>query len=200
MGRGAAETDMWGQLVIDSLTRPRAAARRLLSLDLEPAPLVQAAVAITCAGLVLGWVAMTLSGGAVDPVSAAVLQAPLLGALAQFAVMGLVILLTFRIGRMFGGRGGFWGAAAVVVWLNAVTLLIQVVQIVALAVAPPFAGLIAIATLVWLLWAYASFVTELHDFSSPLMVLGVAILTVIVLIFALTLLAAMLGLSPQVPQ
>jgi hypothetical protein len=199
MGRGAAETDMWGQLVIDSILRPRAAARRVLGLELAPDALFQAAAAITCIGIVLGYLAMRMSGGAVDPVSAAVLQAPLLGATLQFGMMAVIAFLTFRIGRVFGGRGDFWGAAAVVVWLNAVTLAIQVVQLAALATVPPLAGLIAIATLFWLLWAFSNFVAELHGFASPVMVLGVVVLTVIVLVFALTLVAAMLGLTPQAP-
>lgn len=197
MERGARETGMWGQLAIDSFLRPRSAARQVLALPIGPVSVVQAAGAVTCIGLVLGYLGLRLSGGAIDPISASVLSMPLLGAAIQFGVMALVAALTFRIGRMFGGAGGFWGAAAIVVWLNAVTLAIQLVQLAALAVVPPFAGLIAIATLFWLLWAYANFVTELHGFASPVMVLGVVVLTVIVIVFGLTMLVAILGLSPQ---
>ena len=187
---------MLRQLVIDSFKRPRPAARSVLAVDLAPVPLLQAAVAVTCIGLVLGYVAMWLSGGAIDPVSAAVLRMPLVGALAQFAMMALVAFLTFRIGRLFGGSGGLLGAAAVVIWLNAVTLGIQVLQIAALALVPPLAGLLALATLFWLLWAFANFVAELHGFGSPVMVLGVAVLSGIVLIFGVTLIAAILGIAP----
>ncbi len=195
--RGAPESDMWPQLVIDSLVRPRAAARRVLAISVDPFVLLQAAVAITCVGILLGYLAMRMSGGAVDAVSAAVLAAPLMGALVQFGMMALIAFLAFRVGRLFGGRGDFWSAATVVVWLNAMTLAIQVLQLVALALAPPLAGIIAIATLFWLFWAFASFVTELHDFRSPMMVLGVVVLTVIVIVFGLTLLAAILGFGPQ---
>ncbi len=185
------------QLAIDTLLKPRASARRLLAIEIAPATLVEAAAAITCIGLVLGYAGLTLSGGAVDRVSAAVLGMPLIGALLQFGVMAVVALLTFRIGRLFGGAGGFWGAVLVVVWLNAITLGIQVVQLLALAFAPPLAGVIAIATLFWLLWAYSNFVAELHGFGSPVMVLGVAVLTVIAIVFGLTMFAAILGVTPQ---
>ena len=84
-----------------------------------------------------------------------------------------------------------------VVWLNAMTLLIQIVQLVLLLVAPPLAGFLAIATLFWLMWAYANFVTELHGFASPVMVLGVTVLSVVVLMLGLTLIAAILGFSPS---
>lgn len=188
---------MWGQLVIDSLARPRDAARRLLGLDIGWGPLAQLAVAVTCVGMVLGYAALQLSGGGVDPMSAAVLEAPLLGALTQLGVLVLVVLLTVRVGRALGGTGGYWGAAVLVVWLNVMTLLIQVVQIGLLVVAPPLAGVLSIATLLWLLWAYANFVTELHGFNSPFVALGVTVLTVVALVLGLTLIAAILGFSPS---
>lgn len=197
MEREAPGTAMWLQLAMDSVFQPRGAARRLLALDVPRRSLVDAAVAVTCIGLVLGYVGLRLSGGAVDPVSAALLGAPFVGAVVQFAVMAGAAFLTWRVGRSFGGQGEFWGALRVVVWLNAVTLGIQVVQLVALAVAPFVAGPIAIATLFWLLWAFASFVTELHAFTSPMMVLGVTVLTVVMIVIGLTILAAVLGLSSQ---
>ncbi len=187
---------MWGQLVIDSLVRPRAAARRVLAFAIGWGPLVQIAVVIACAGVVLGYAAMELSGGPVDPMSAAVLRRPLVGAATQLGVMALIVVLTVRIGRAFGGAGGLWGATMLVVWLNAMTLLIQVLQIVLLVIAPPLAGILAIAMLFWLLWAFANFAAELHGFPSPVMVLGVTVLSVVALVLGLTLLAAILGLSP----
>lgn len=187
---------MLPQLVIDSLIRPRQAARRLLALDLPPDLVAPAAVAATCAGVVLAYGAMLLSGGAVDPVSAAILRSPMVGAALQLAMMLVFAFLTFRVGRLFGGRGDFWGSARVIVWLNVVTVAIQALQLVALALAPPLAGFIAVATLFWLLWAYANFVAELHGFQQPFVVLGVVVLLVIGLVFGLTMLAAILGIAP----
>lgn len=188
---------MWRELAIETLVRPRAAARRVLALDLPAAALVQAAAAVACIGLVLGFAALRLGGGEADALSEAVLSSPFIGALAQFGMMALIAMLTYRIGRLFGGRGDFWGAVTAVVWLSAVTLGIQVAQLVALALVPPLAGLIAIATLLWLLWAFANFVAELHGFESPLVVVGVVVLTTVVLVFGLTLVAAVLGVTPQ---
>ena len=47
--------------------------------------------------------------------------------------MAVIVVLTVRIGRLFGGSGGLWGALALVVWLNAMMVLIQAAQLVALA-------------------------------------------------------------------
>lgn len=195
--RGA--TRMWQELLADSLRRPRVAARRILDARPAPAFIVEAALLVTTVGILLGSVALRLSVDGVDMVSATVLANPLLGAAIQLAAMALIVLLTARIGRLFGGTGGVWDAAALIVWLNAVLVLVQAAQIVALLLAPPAASVLAILAIVWSLWAYASFVAELHGFRHPLMVLGAAILTLIMLFFATSMLAAMLGLTgPEV--
>jgi hypothetical protein len=87
-----------------------------------------------------------------------------------------------------------------VVWLNAMMLLIQMAQLGALLLIPPLASLIAIATVIWALWAFANFVTELHGFQNPLFVLGGVILSMIVLFFGLAMILAILGVTPQEPM
>jgi hypothetical protein len=187
----------WRKLVSDSFARPRLAARAVIGLGLGPDLLVQAAAAITALGVVFGYLAVAFSADPVDAVSAALLSRPLVGAALQFAVILLAAFLTFRIGRAFGGTGDLAGALAVVVWLNAVMLLIQLVQLFVLLVLPPVAALIAVATIIWALWAFANFVTELHGFENPFFVLGGVILSMIVLFFGVAMLLAMLGITPQ---
>jgi Yip1 domain len=188
---------MWRKLVIDTLLRPRLAARQVLAAGLPQIALLQGAVMVTCLGVVLGYIALQMSPDAIDVVSAAVLGNPFLGALAQLAVMAVIVVLTVRIGRLFGGSGGIWGALALVVWLNMMMVLIQAGQLVALAILPPLAALLAVATIFWALWAYANFVAELHGFQNPFIVLGAVILTAIVLFFGTAMLLAILGITPQ---
>lgn len=188
---------MLGQLIVESVFRPREAARTVLAQMPPPQMLLQAALAVTCVGMVLGYVAVLISGGPTDPVSAMLVRDPIIGAAVQFAIMLMVAALTYRIGGLFGGTGSFAGALTVIIWLNFVMLAIQVVQIAAMLVVPPLAGLVALAAIFWLLWAFANFVLELHGFRSPFVVLGVSILSAIVLVFALSMVAAMLGIMPQ---
>lgn len=188
---------MWRQLVIDSVVRPRSAARGVLALGLPPGLAAQAAVGVTCAGIVLGFLALSLTPGNVDAVSAAILGNPFLGALAQLAILGVTVVLTWRVGRLFGGTGDLAGALVLVVWLNGMMVLIQSAQLVALAVLPPLAAVLAIATVFWALWAYASFVAELHGFQNPALVLGGVLLTILVLFFTLGMFFALFGVTPQ---
>jgi hypothetical protein len=191
--QGRPEAEMWRDLVIDTLVRPRAAAQRVLAATVPDAQLLQAAVL----GVVLGYLAVRLSPDAVDIVTAAVLGSPLIGAAAQLAAMAVVVFLTVRIGRLFGGTGSLHGALALVVWLNAVMVLIQAAQVVALALVPPVAAVIAVVTVFWAVWTYANFVAELHGFQNPFIVLGAVVLTTIVLFFATAILLAILGITPQ---
>jgi hypothetical protein len=189
----------WRKLVKDSLVQPRVAAREVIGLGLGRDLLIQAAAAVTALGVVLGFVAVRLSSGEVDTVSAAILSNPLVGAALQFGIILLAGFLTFRIGQAFGGVGDLDGSLAIVVWLNAMMLLIQTGQLFLMLVVPPLAGLVAIATVVWALWAFANFVTELHDFQNPFFVLGGVILSMIVLFFGIAMILAILGIAPQEP-
>jgi hypothetical protein len=188
---------MWRALVIDSLRRPRLAARRILDAGLPDAAVIEAAILVTCAGIVLGYLALRATPDGIDMVSRAMFANPLVGAVAQLATMLVVILLTVRIGRLFGGHGDLWGAAALVVWLNAMLVLVQAGQLVALALLPPLAALLAIAATIWALWAYANFIAELHGFQNPVIVLGAVVLTGIMLFFSTAMLLAILGLTPR---
>lgn len=188
---------MWGKLIADSFLRPRAAARQVLAQLPTMPVLLEAALAVTAVGMVLGFAAFRMAPDAIDSVSATVLRMPLLGAAAQLAVMIVVVLLTVRVGRVFGGTGGVQGALALVVWLNSMMVLLQAVQLVALALVPMVAAAIAIVSIVWVLYAFACFVAELHGFRNTAVVLAGVLATSIVLMFGVAMLAAILGITPQ---
>ncbi|MBP7242513.1 Yip1 family protein [Amaricoccus sp.] len=189
---------MWGEILGETFLKPRDAARRVLGAAVPASVLAEGALAVTSAGVVLGFLALRLTNGvAADPISGALLAQPLLGVGVQLAGLVLVAWLTAAIGRRFGGRGTFFGAATAIVWLNAVTILVQLLQLVALLFAPPLAGALAIVTMIWLLWAFSCFVAELHGFASPAIVLGVAILVAVSFVFVLTFIAALAGLTPE---
>ncbi len=191
---------MWQELVIESLVRPRAAARRVLALGLGPAELFQGAVAVTSAGMVLGYLALRARPDVVDPVSAAILAQPLAGAGVQLAMLLLLTVLTAGVGRLFGGTGTPAGAFALVVWLNALMALIQALHLVMLVLLPPLAAVVALVTILWTFWAYVNFISELHGFQNQLLVLGGVILTLVALFFAVAIVFAMLGVTPPEMQ
>jgi hypothetical protein len=92
----------------------------------------------------------------------------------QGAIMAMGAFLAFQLGRALGGKGNFADALLLVVWLQAILLGLQVLQLVVHAMTPilgeGFAallgeviGLVGLALTFWLLTA---FVAELHQFPS----------------------------------
>ena len=74
---------MWGRLVIDSLVRPRAAARRILAVPLPPASLAEGAVLVSCAGTLVIYLAAARIPELAAGEFAGLTGSPLLGDRAQ---------------------------------------------------------------------------------------------------------------------
>lgn len=190
---------MWGRLVLESLVRPRSAARKILALGLPIEVGLQAAVAVTSIGVVLGYLALHWSGVPADPISQAVLGNPLVGAMVQLGLMLVIAVLTYRIGRALGGSGSLPATLSLIVWLNAVLVAVQAGQLVLLMLVPAFASLLAIVALAWLVWAFTAFVTELHQFRYGLVVLAGVALALVVIFAVIAILLALIGVTPQGP-
>lgn len=188
---------MWSELFVDSLVRPRIAARRLLALELPGPVLLEAALLVTCLGMILGFVTIQLNPGALDAMTSLVLGNPLLGAGVQLGLLFFVTFLIVRVGRFFGGVGSSREALAVVVWLDAVMVCVQAAQVLALVLLPPLATLLALIAMFWVIWALASFVAELHGFPNTVLVFGGVVLTMTVVFFGMALVLALLGAPPQ---
>lgn len=186
-----------GQLIIDSLVRPRDAARQVLSQRPSLSVLVEAAVAVTCVGMILAFLAGQFNPTALDPSTTFILSNPLVGAVFQLCVLAFAVLFTARVGRFFGGTGDTQGALTVIVWIDFVMVLIQATQIAALVILPPVATFLALAAVIWVVWALASFVAELHGFENMMVVLGGVILSLAVLFFGMAFVLALFTLPLQ---
>jgi Yip1 domain len=149
-----------------TLQDPRQAARQLLAEGV-PLPartgglLLVAVVSALMASLQLG-----TSPQALDPLTAFMLASPFRAAVVQWLFLALSVLLIYRVGRAFGGRGSLPDALLIVVWLQLLTLVLQVLQLVATVVAPPLAGIIGLGGFALFLWLMTAFIAELHGFSS----------------------------------
>ena len=188
---------LWRDLVVETVTRPRAAARRLIEMRVPGIRLVEAALVISCLGILFAFATMKIGGGLIDPVSARLLSMPFLAAALEFGMMLLMSWVTWKVGALFGGAGSLGSAATLVVWLNGLLLLVQLAQLLALGFLPALAAALSLIGMALALWIFANFVTELHGFGNPLMVMGGIVLTGLVLLIALGLLFAILGLTPQ---
>lgn len=157
----------WTALVKEALRDPRSNAQRILGWDL-PAGAIWQAVALVSVLAVLGLYATILLGGGG---LAGPFPPPLAMAGLQIVAMVLLSTLMAGVGRAFGGTGQFVGALRIMVWLQALMILMQVVQLVAMVLLPPLAGLVSLATLGAIGWIASGLVAGLHGFKSQGMVL-----------------------------
>ena len=122
----------------------------------------------------------------VSPITMGVIQA---------AFLFLVAHGIARIGQLFGGSGDFQGALALIVWLQFIFLVVQVIQLAAMLVVPPVAGLITILAMGLFFWLLVNFIATLHGFSSLGLIFVMTILTAFGFVFVLSLVLTMLGLG-----
>lgn len=154
-----------------SLKSPKSAIRTVLDwrLSLGESALALTLMAVLSAGL------MSLVIGPlpteIDPVSAAVLTNPVYLAAVQLVGLAMISLFLFLLGRVAGGRGTLPEAVAMMAWLEALLILISVVQVVALVLLPPLGLLLVVGGMVLSVWLTTNFVAELHGFASLLLTL-----------------------------
>lgn len=155
-----------GALAQLTLQDPRQATRVLLAEDVPMRArtaglLLVAVVSALLASLQVGSTLQNL-----DPLSAFMLASPFRAAVFQWLFLALSVVLIHRVGRAFNGHGSLPDALLVVVWLQLLTLALQLLQLVVTLVAPPLAGIIGLAGFALFLWLMTAFIAELHGFRS----------------------------------
>lgn len=155
-----------------SLEDPRAGTRALLALGVPLPARTAGLLLMAVASAMLMHLGFLLLPATSDPMSGFMMASPLRAAAIQWLILAASVLLIHRIGVAWGGRGSLSDTLLVVVWLQVIMLGVQIVQLLALVIAAPLAGLVNIAGLVLFFWLLASFVAELHGFASRAKVLA----------------------------
>jgi len=177
-----------------TLQAPRAMAEDVLAERLPGAVLWAMLTAVVAVSVVLGQGSLLLAEG--ETVDNPYLGNPFALFALQMGILAVMVAATHHIGRFMGGMGSFEGALALVTWLQFVLVCLQVVQTLAMFVAPPIADLIGIAGIVLFLWLFTNFVAVLHGFPSLGLVFVMILLSAFGLTFLISLLLTMLGLTP----
>ncbi|WP_137112197.1 YIP1 family protein [Rhodobacter sp. SY28-1] len=159
-------TDRMISLAQLTLQDPRAATRALLSEGIPLPARTAGLLLVAVLSALLASLQLRLSPQELDPMSALMLGSPLRAAVVQWAFLALSVVLIHRVGRAFGGSGSFPDALLIVVWLQCLTLVLQLLQLVVNMISPALAGIIGLGGFVLFLWLMASFIAELHGFRS----------------------------------
>jgi len=192
-----SETALIPGLIRQSLSDPQGAARRILGLDL-PAPVLWQALAlvVVLSAIAAQVSALVLSG----PVSEGetllpFAQSPLLVGLIQGAILVIMVFAVHWIGRSFGGIGRLEDSIASVTWLQFLLVCLQVVQFGIGFLSPALSGLVGLAGIVFFFWLLTQFVMVVHQFESAAMVFVMIVVSLLAIVFALSLVLTLLGLT-----
>jgi hypothetical protein len=183
------------RLARETVSDPKGGAREVMDLHLSRQALILMFAIVVVLSLILGEIVALMAQLPTGGDVAFAFRSPLvLGLLQGVFLLVTAYAMTF-VGRLFGGVGSFNGALALVVWLQFIFICIQIVQIGALLLIPPVAGLITILALGLFFWLLVNFIAALHGFTSTGMVFVMTIVSSIVILFLLGLVLTMLGLS-----
>ena len=181
----------------DTIRAPQEAAQAVLALNLPRNVLwLGLALVITLSTLVASAVLLMVP----MPEAGAGVPMPVVMGIVQAVFLVLVSLGIAVIGARFGGKGDFDGALALMVWLQAVFLVVQAFQIVAIAIGlSVLADIVSLASIPLFFWLMAQFVTVLHGFSSVWKTFWAIIMFLIAFAFLLSLVVTSFGLVPMMP-
>ncbi|MBD3764692.1 MAG: YIP1 family protein [Rhodobacterales bacterium] len=180
-----------------TLQSPREAARALIAADL-PMPVLGLglALAAVASSLIthLGLLLAPLPDGAMQMIA----PSPLRTAVLQGIVLLGLAAAVHQLGRLRGGRGIFSGALAVVVWVQAMLVVLQAVQLVAMVILPPLAEILSVLGLGLFLSLLTHFVAELHGFRSLGATFAGIVAAILVVAFVMSVvLTVLIGLPDQ---
>jgi hypothetical protein len=183
-------TERLGEIARLTLSDPEQGGRALLALNPPMDVRWTAMGAAILSGVVVAYLLPVLAGQAgsvISPFGAAGVQAA--------ANLVAVVLMT-TVGRAFGGQGQFPDAVLLVAWLQALMVGVQAVQLVALLILPPLAGIITILAISLFFWLLTGFVQAMHGFQSRLMVLFGVLGSMFAAAFVVSFILILFGFDP----
>jgi hypothetical protein len=184
----------------DTVSNPREGAETMLALGLPRQALWLAFALVVVLSMFLGDLLYLLAGLPEDgALTGPLMGSPIAAGLLQGAFLFLMAHAITYVGRAFGGTGRFDEALTLVVWLQFIFLCVQILQLVAVLVIPPVAGLITLLAVGLFFWLLVNFVATLHGFTSLGMVFVMTILSGFTILFLLSLILTLLGVTVEGP-
>jgi hypothetical protein len=184
-------------LVLQTIKAPQEGASTVLALGLPRDILVQLLSLVVVLSVIAGQLGVFALGGGFEDgaMTGPFIMSPLVATFIQFALLIVLVTCVHVIGRALGGTGSFEEALALVTWLQFILLCLQVIQFVALILFPMLGALIGLASIGLFLWLLVNFVAVIHGFASLGLVFAGVLISAFGVLFAMSLLLAMLGLS-----
>lgn len=180
------------QMMRATLLDPKAGAAAVLRLGFAPIVGWMALLLMAVASTLLTHISFAMMPPEAQEFWAAAMGSPVRTAIFQWVILLLSVHAIHKIGRWRGGKGSLEGAVLLVAWLQFILLCLQVVQLLAQAVAPPLADMLSLLGLALFLWLLTNFTAVLHGFQSRMVVFLGILLTLFAASFILAIVFTLL--------
>lgn len=184
------------KLALQSVTAPRVAA--ILLLSIRPG---REALATAFALVVVAMAVAFSAALLIDPPQNALpmlMGTPIGFMLMQALVLAGTIVGLYFVGRaFFGGKDDFAGLALLMIWMQALRVLMQFAMLPLLPFAPELATLLMLAASVVGIWIALNFVDEALALGGLHKAAGVLVLGLLSMAIALAMLMALIGVTPE---
>ncbi|WP_439523441.1 YIP1 family protein [Marivita sp.] len=181
------------RLALNTVTAPRDVARLLLAMNLPSQVLwLSFALVIVLNTLTFSLSMMLLPG---DDVMGPVLGSPtVFGAMLAVSVGALIVAVTL-CGRPLGGRATYGQIAVLVIWLQALRVLMQAVVAVIGPISLFLSGMVISAATVLGIWIFVNFIDVAHEMGSLLRAGLVLLLAFVGMMLGLSVIFSLLGVQ-----
>lgn len=181
----------WIGLVLEALRDPRRNGQRIAAWPMSDQTLAEALLLVSVLAILGVHGVLLLGGGPAWPD----FLSPLMLTAVQVGVMVLLAGVMLVAGRVFSGTGDFRGALRIMVWLQALLVVLQVIQLAVIVILPPLAPMVSLLALGAMGWTASGLVAGLHGFRS----IGLTFLGMIGTFIALVLTVSIV-IAPFVPM
>lgn len=183
-------------LVRQTLTEPRAAAERLMSLSLSRQSLWMALALMAILNSIVYSLSLYLSP---PPESAslamvpATFQSPLLFTIFLLGALVISVFTLHWMGQLLGGSGSLGDILVLVTWLQVLRLILQLAVVVLMLAVPVLAALLVIVASVWGIVILVAFIDAAHRFDSTAKAAGVLIAVVAAMVIGLSIILSVIA-------
>lgn len=181
----------WRDLAVETLRNPADAAARLMTLNLPREALWTALVLVA----VLNTLIYTLTNIMVPAPTQipAMLDNPVVFFLIVAGGLFLSIHAIFWVGRRLGGSGNLGDILLLLIWLQALRVVVQAVTLVLLIVAPVMAAFLVLAAALLGVWILVHFINAAHQLNSLPRAAGILVASILALALGLSFLLSLIG-------
>lgn len=181
----------WRQLAITSITKPDHAAPVLMAMRFPTQALWSALVLVAIGNVVLFTLSdLMFPGPSPLPVFFSV---PLIYFAIVAGGLSLTVLSLFWTGKVMGGTGALADVLVLIVWMQALRVLVQAAALILMLVAPILSALLAFASALVGVYMFVHFINQAHRFNSVGRSAVVLIVSFLVIVVGLSVIITLFG-------